>query len=88
MSHQSTEFLGTGVVGSDYLDLIVRRGEEGMVRVGLTEYFNRATPLLSLSHLPARSAEADTVAEVDLTQSGSDLLRASEWGRYPPFSRR
>ena len=68
MSHQSTEFLGTGVVGSDYLDLIVRRGEEGMVRVGLTEYLNREKPLLTLSHLPARSAEADgLVKELELS---------------------
>ena len=59
MRHQSTEFLGTGVIGSDYLDLIVRRGEEGMVRVGLAEYLNRAKPALLLSHLPARSSETD-----------------------------
>jgi CelD/BcsL family acetyltransferase involved in cellulose biosynthesis len=68
MRHQSTEFLGTGVVGSDYLDLIARRGEEGVVRVGLAEYFNRAKPALILSHLPARSSEAEgTVRELELS---------------------
>jgi CelD/BcsL family acetyltransferase involved in cellulose biosynthesis len=74
MSHQSTEFLGTGVVGSDYLDLIARRGEEGMVRVGLTEYFNREKPLLTLSHLPARSAEADGMVK-ELEMSGWQAKR-------------
>lgn len=67
MSHQFTEFLGTGVIGSDYLDFIVRRGEEAMVRVGLSEYFHHAKPLITLSHLPAHSAEAEgVVKELDL----------------------
>jgi CelD/BcsL family acetyltransferase involved in cellulose biosynthesis len=68
MSHQCTEFLGTGVIGSDYLDVIARRGEEDMVRVALTEYFNYAKPLLILSHLATRSAEADgTVKQLEMS---------------------
>jgi serine acetyltransferase/CelD/BcsL family acetyltransferase involved in cellulose biosynthesis len=66
--YQSTEFLGTGVIGSDYLDLIARRGDEDMVRVAMTDYFNHAKPMLRLSHMPARSAEADgMVNELELT---------------------
>jgi serine acetyltransferase/CelD/BcsL family acetyltransferase involved in cellulose biosynthesis len=66
--HRSTEFLGTGVIGSDYLDLIARRGEEESVRVAMTDYFSHAKPLLTLSHLPARSAEADgMVNELEMT---------------------
>ncbi|HSC55854.1 MAG TPA: GNAT family N-acetyltransferase [Nitrospira sp.] len=69
LSHQSTEFLGTGVIGSDYLDLIVRRGEERMVHIGLAEYLNKEKPPLILSHLPARSSEADGVVK-ELEVSG------------------
>ena len=67
MIHQSNEFLGTGIVGSDYLDVIARRGEEAMVRVALGEYFNHARPILTLSHLLTRSAETNhTVKELEL----------------------
>lgn len=76
LSHQSTEFLGTGLVGSDYLDLIVRRGEEEMVRVGLMEYFNHSKPLLTLSHLPARSSEADGMAR-ELELNGWQAKRST-----------
>jgi serine acetyltransferase/CelD/BcsL family acetyltransferase involved in cellulose biosynthesis len=75
MNHQFTEFLGTGVIGSDYLDLIVRRGEEMMVRIGLTEYFNRSKPLLTLSHLPASSSEADGLVK-ELELSGWQVKRS------------
>jgi CelD/BcsL family acetyltransferase involved in cellulose biosynthesis len=76
MSYESTEFLGTGVVGSDYLDLLVRKGEEETVRVGLAEYFNRSRPLLVLSHLPARSAEAEGMAK-ELELSGWQVKRST-----------
>jgi serine acetyltransferase/CelD/BcsL family acetyltransferase involved in cellulose biosynthesis len=76
MTFESTEFLGTGVVGSDYLDLIVRRGDEDMVRLGVAEYFNRSKPIMTLSHLPARAAEADGMI-TELEWSGWRVRRST-----------
>lgn len=76
VSHQSTEFLGTGVIGSDYLDVIARRGEELMLRIALTDYFNHAKPLLTLSHLSSGTAEAEgTVKELEM--SGWQAMRST-----------
>ena len=56
------EFLGTGYAGSDYLDLIVRRGQELESITALAQYF-KAQPLsLSLSHLPPSSLAARLAA--------------------------
>ena len=74
VSHLSTEFLGTGVIGSDYLDMIARRGEEHMVRVALSDYFNHAKPLLILSHLSSGTAEADATMK-ELEMSGWQAMR-------------
>jgi serine acetyltransferase/CelD/BcsL family acetyltransferase involved in cellulose biosynthesis len=76
MTHQSMEFLGTGVIGSDYLDIITRRGEEEMVRVGVSEYFNHAKPPLVFSHVPALSSEADAVTK-QLESSGWHVRRST-----------
>ena len=76
LKHQCTEFLGTGLVGSDYLDLIVRRGEEQMVRIGFTEYLNHSKPLLTLSHLPALASEADGATR-ELEMSGWQVKRST-----------
>jgi len=75
MRHQSTEFLGTGVVGSDYLDIIARHGEEEMVRVAMTDYFNYAKPVVTLSHWLTRSAEADGMV-TQLEMSGWQVKRS------------
>ncbi|HEU5202168.1 MAG TPA: GNAT family N-acetyltransferase, partial [Nitrospira sp.] len=66
---RSMEFLGTGLVGSDYLDAIIRRGEEEHVSRALIEFFERERPLLTLSHVPASSNGACGVAR-ELEQSG------------------
>ena len=50
---RSMEFLGTGLVGSDYLDAIIRRGEEEHVSRALIEFFERGRPLLTLSEFSA-----------------------------------
>jgi serine acetyltransferase/CelD/BcsL family acetyltransferase involved in cellulose biosynthesis len=71
---RSTEFLGTGLVGSDYLDVMIRRGEEEPVSRALIEFFERQRPLLMLSHLPASSNGAVTVAR-ELEQNGWTVER-------------
>lgn len=50
------EFLGTGSVGSDYLDLIVKRGRERQALAALAEILAREKLLLELE--PVRSGQA------------------------------
>jgi serine acetyltransferase/CelD/BcsL family acetyltransferase involved in cellulose biosynthesis len=71
---RSTEFLGTGLVGSDYLDVIIRSGEEEHVSRALVEFFERQRPLLMLSHLPTSSNGALGVAR-ELEQNGWSIDR-------------
>ena len=66
---RSTEFLGTGMVGSDYLDLILKRGEEESVARALAEHLGRSQPTLTLSHLPAISSGAEALIR-ELEQEG------------------
>ena len=59
---RSTEFLGAGLIGSDYLDAIIRRGEEEPVSRALIEFFERERPLLTLTHVSASSNGAYGIA--------------------------
>lgn len=49
---RSLEFLGTGSVGSDYLDLIVRRGWEDEALPALADHLERTGFMLHLGQLP------------------------------------
>ena len=51
----SLEFLGTGSAGSDYLDLIVRRGSEGVAIEAMATAIESQGFALRLSHLPPGS---------------------------------
>jgi len=60
MMPRSLEFVGSGVIGSDYLDLIVKPGSESSVFRTLEEYMTGAGLMLQLSQLrrgEAMSAE-------------------------------
>jgi CelD/BcsL family acetyltransferase involved in cellulose biosynthesis len=52
------EFLGTGEAGSDYLDVIVRRGREDEAVAALAEFFASRQLTLRLTHLPPASIAA------------------------------
>ena len=58
------EFLGTGYAGSDYLDLIVRRGRELESITLLAQYFMKQPLSLSLNHLPPSSLAARLAARL------------------------
>jgi serine acetyltransferase/CelD/BcsL family acetyltransferase involved in cellulose biosynthesis len=65
--HSSMECLGTGVVGSDYLDVIIRRGHEAEVSRGLAEYLQRQDAVVTLSHMRRDRPAADAfIAELEL----------------------
>jgi serine acetyltransferase/CelD/BcsL family acetyltransferase involved in cellulose biosynthesis len=53
MPYRSLQFLGTGLVGSDYLDVVIRRGHEPQVSRTLAEYFQRQRLVITLSHMYA-----------------------------------
>ena len=52
---RSLEFLGTGSVGSDYLDLIIQRREESEVCRLLADYLAQERLIVVLTHLNRRS---------------------------------
>jgi CelD/BcsL family acetyltransferase involved in cellulose biosynthesis len=56
------EMLGTGEAGSDYLDVIVRRGEEHEAVPALARFFRSQKVTLQLTHL-SQAATAGDVAE-------------------------
>ncbi len=65
-------FLGTGSVGSDYLDFIIRRGCEEEALQALTDYFSRKGDMLELVRLQIRSCFAGQMAR-RLMQGGWKL---------------
>lgn len=56
------EFLGTGSVGSDYLDFIVRRGEEAAVTDALADSFADSELMLELSQVKLSSTRVGEFA--------------------------
>ena len=64
------EFLGTGSIGSDYLDIIVRQGNEEAVCIVLTEYLHRRKLSLRLAQLNA---------EFSIGQEIADRLSVQRW---------
>jgi len=58
----AVEFLGTGSIGSDYLDIIVRRGSEEAVCSTLTEYLGRRKLSLRLAQVNAESSVSREIA--------------------------
>jgi CelD/BcsL family acetyltransferase involved in cellulose biosynthesis len=77
----TVEFLGTGSIGSDYLDIIVRRGNEDAVCSGLTEYLHRCKLSLRLAQLPAESSTGQEIANRLSGQKWN--LRARQTGVCP-----
>ena len=63
------EFLGTGEAGSDYLDVLVRRGTERESLTAIAEFLTSRKLALRLSHLPPSSLGAQL----------ADLLAANGW---------
>jgi CelD/BcsL family acetyltransferase involved in cellulose biosynthesis len=64
------EFLGTGDAGSDYLDVIVRRGREDDAVGALAEFLASRPMTLRLRHLPPASIAAQL----------AQRLRGAGWG--------
>jgi CelD/BcsL family acetyltransferase involved in cellulose biosynthesis len=58
------EFLGTGHAGSDYLDLIVRRGHEAESVDAIAQYLNANQIAMRLNHLAPSSLGARLAAQV------------------------
>jgi CelD/BcsL family acetyltransferase involved in cellulose biosynthesis len=65
----SLQLLGTGQVGSDYLDLLVRAGREHPAAEALAEHLAEEGSVMELRQLPAQGSLAHTLAE-SLTERG------------------
>jgi CelD/BcsL family acetyltransferase involved in cellulose biosynthesis len=64
MMPRVAEFLGSGVIGSDYLDAIIEKGREEEVLGSFCRELNRWGLMLQLNQLRARNCTAASLAEV------------------------
>ena len=74
------EFLGTGIVCSDYLDIIIRSGFEEIVTNQLVQYLvsqKREFDFLTLSDIPSDSPNLPTI-EKHLKEAGFSLRKLKE----------
>jgi CelD/BcsL family acetyltransferase involved in cellulose biosynthesis len=69
MTPSMWEFLGSGIIGSDYLDVIVRSGAEKQALADFADYLDRAGALLQLSQLRRGASTAEELATA-LTERG------------------
>jgi CelD/BcsL family acetyltransferase involved in cellulose biosynthesis len=76
----SLEFLGTGAAGSDYLDLIVRRGFEAVAVEALAGSIDSLGLTLRLSHLPPGSLASRLARQLE---HGGWTSRETEAGVCP-----
>ena len=67
------EFLGTGSIGSDYLDLIVRRGQEAPVLKALADHLAHGTLMLELAQVRKDRSLARSLAEAITRQGWSQF---------------
>lgn len=74
MPYPSLQFLGTGLVGSDYLDVVIRRGHEAQVSRSLAEYFQSRRLVMTLSHVKQQGALAAGFVK-ELEQAGWTVER-------------
>jgi CelD/BcsL family acetyltransferase involved in cellulose biosynthesis len=81
---RALEFLGTGSVGSDYLDVISRRSREQDVAEALADYLTRRGTILELAHIQADSSLTSAVAA---RVAGRDWTGAAIRTEVCPFVR-
>lgn len=73
----AVEFLGTGSVGSDYLDVVLRRGEEREALQSLADRLAEQQVMLELSQVDGASCHAVELASRLIQQHGWDTYRAT-----------
>jgi CelD/BcsL family acetyltransferase involved in cellulose biosynthesis len=73
---RALEFLGTGSVGSDYLDIIARRGKEAEALRAFAEYLQRENFVLDLKQLVENHSLAEKLAVLlqDQRWIGSEVV--------------
>ena len=59
---RAVEFLGSGLIGSDYLDVIIRGGKEQGACHALADFLQHEKLMLELTQLERRSCVAETLA--------------------------
>jgi CelD/BcsL family acetyltransferase involved in cellulose biosynthesis len=72
---RSLEFLGSGSIGSDYLDVIIRVGKEEDACQAMAEYLRHGKHMLELTQLERRSCLAEKLA-AELERRGWRLSEA------------
>jgi CelD/BcsL family acetyltransferase involved in cellulose biosynthesis len=90
---RTLEFLGSGQVGSDYLDVIVRRGREHDVLAALTAHLGGGNRVLALTQMESRKGLAWRLGRQLASRGWTSTravtsvcpfidLRGSDWPKY------
>src|SRR5262249_24146786 len=62
LTPQMLEFLGSGIIGSDYLDVIVRSGDELQVVSAFSEFLDHTSHIVQLSQLRRGACVSEVLA--------------------------
>jgi CelD/BcsL family acetyltransferase involved in cellulose biosynthesis len=93
MMPRSYEFVGSGIIGSDYLDMIASKGQEPEVACAFAQQLNRTGVIVQLSQLRSENCVVSLLAEylkqdnwtvMDLKQNICPYidLRGHTWDTY------
>lgn len=83
---RAIEFLGVGAVGSDYLDLILKKGEEDQACAVIAEYMMRWRLMLDMRRVALSSANVERLAKALIAKGWSSTLSNDDICLYVPLS--
>lgn len=83
---RAIEFLGIGAVGSDYLDLILKRGEEECACATLADYLCRCRYMLDLRRVAVGSAHVERLAKYLLARGWERVRSDDDICLYVPLA--
>jgi len=82
---RAVEFLGVGTVGSDYLDVILRKGEEEQACAVIAEHLGRANLMLDMRRVAKGTANAERLVSALVERGWSGTLTGDDICPYVPL---
>lgn len=83
---RAVEFLGVGSVGSDYLDLILRKGEEDRICAGLADYMADWHLMLDMRRVAIGTANVERLARELAGRGWTTIVSDDDICLYLPLS--
>ena len=83
---RAIEFLGVGAVGSDYLDLIIKKGEEDAVCTVIAEHIKAWPLMLDMRRVARGGANVERLVEALVARDWSSMSSDDDICLYVPLS--